>query len=265
MQFPPMAGLGNKQGFVLVDQYGNAVVSEQPIVNIPFLRDLVLADGMSTRNPDGSYVEQSPPPFDALLVTDGNGTQFRVRGQRGTQQRLSWDGCKYVFVADDTQLTLDQFTYVGPTHGYCDVNELVLINLPDGTVAMGYRAKPSMPPGTILMWGGLKTALPTGWVVCEGQSVAKAAYPDLFTVWGYKWGGSGVNFNMPDFRGKFPRGVDDGAGVNPNAAARTALYSGGATGDNVGSYGKGTNTTASLQDAGVFFMAFAGCTNPPTT
>ena len=265
VQFAPNCNVGNRQQFVLVDQYGNAVMSSQPIVDIPLLQNLLIESGQPVRNPDGSFQEISPPPFDSLLVTDSNGTQYRIHGQRGTQQRISWDGCKYVFVPDDTQLTLDQFTYIGPTHGYCDVNELVLVNLPNGTVALGYRAKPSMPPGTIMMWGGSKTVLPNGWVVCEGQTVAKAAYPDLFTAWGYKWGGSGANFNMPDFRGKYARGVDDGAGVDPNAGARTALYGGGATGDNVGSYGKGTDTTATLYDAGVFFIAFAGCVNPPVT
>lgn len=265
VQFPPNGNLGNRQAFILLDQYGNAVASEQPVVNIPLLQNILVQNGIPQKNPDGSFAEQSPPPFNALLVTDLNGMQYRIRGQHGAQQRVSWDGCKFVFVADDTQLTRDQFTYIGPTHGYCDVNELVLVNLPDGTVAMGYRAKPSMPPGTCMFWGGAKNLVPAGWIICEGQSLAKAAYPDLFTAWGYKWGGAGANFNVPDGRGKYVRGVDDGAGVDPNAASRTALYSGGATGDNVGSYGKGTDTTATLYDFGMYLMAFAGCTNPPTT
>lgn len=41
-------------------------------------------------------------------------------------------------------------------------------------------------------------------------------------------------FNIPDFRGFFPRGTDNGAGRDPDAASRTG-FTGGNTGDNVGS------------------------------
>jgi microcystin-dependent protein len=49
-------------------------------------------------------------------------------------------------------------------------------------------------------------------------------------------GGTLGTFNIPDLRGYFPRGWDHGAGHDPDAAARVAIQTGGATGDNVGSY-----------------------------
>lgn len=71
------------------------------------------------------------------------------------------------------------------------------------------------------------------WLFCRGGSYAVASYPDLFDEIGYMYGGSGANFNVPDFRGMFIRGKDDGAGVDLDAASRTDRGD-GTTGDNVG-------------------------------
>lgn len=46
---------------------------------------------------------------------------------------------------------------------------------------------------------------------------------------------TGLHFNVPYGNGQFLRGTDNGAGVDPDAALRTALQPGGNTGDLVGS------------------------------
>lgn len=86
--------------------------------------------------------------------------------------------------------------------------------------------------GHISMWPTL-TLPDATWLECAGQSVTTAAYPDLFDIIGYEYGGSGANFNLPDYRGVFLRGWDHGAGVDPNAATRTARGD-GTTGDAIG-------------------------------
>ena len=92
-----------------------------------------------------------------------------------------------------------------------------------------------VPVGTILPYGG--AAAPTGYLLCTGTSYLRADYADLFAVIGTSFGAAdGTHFNVPDLRGQFLRGKDGGAGVDPNAGTRTALKTGGATGDNVGSY-----------------------------
>lgn len=75
--------------------------------------------------------------------------------------------------------------------------------------------------------------VPAGWLHCNGQSVATADYPALFAKIGYKYGGSGANFNLPDYRGEFLRGDEDGAGTDPDVGSRTDRGD-GTTGGEVG-------------------------------
>lgn len=95
----------------------------------------------------------------------------------------------------------------------------------------------TMPAGTILPFAGSKANIPDGYLACDGSSLAVADYAALHAAIGDNWGGDGgTNFNLPDLRGRFMRGMDDGAGNDPDAAARTASNAGGNTGDDVGSY-----------------------------
>ena len=51
------------------------------------------------------------------------------------------------------------------------------------------------PIGSIIPYGG--TTAPNGWFICQGQSLNKAEYVDLFNSIGYNYGGSGSTFNLP--------------------------------------------------------------------
>jgi microcystin-dependent protein len=52
--------------------------------------------------------------------------------------------------------------------------------------------------------------------------VSTATYAALFAVIGYTYGGSGGSFVLPDLRGEFIRGWDDGRGVDPARAFGSA-------------------------------------------
>ena len=86
--------------------------------------------------------------------------------------------------------------------------------------------------GTINFW---PTAVaPTGWLECDGASLLRSAYPSLFLEIGVTYGNvDATHFTLPDLRGKFVRGFDNGAGVDPDAAGRTDRGD-GTIGDNVG-------------------------------
>jgi microcystin-dependent protein len=51
---------------------------------------------------------------------------------------------------------------------------------------------------------------PTGWLLCNGDAVSRSTYADLFAVIGttYGSGNGSTTFNVPDFRGRVPAGVD---------------------------------------------------------
>lgn len=76
-----------------------------------------------------------------------------------------------------------------------------------------------------------------GWLPCDGAAVSRTTYKLLFEVISTLHGdGDGAStFNLPDYRGQFLRGVDAGAGRDPDASRRYAPMGGGATGDSVGS------------------------------
>jgi len=60
------------------------------------------------------------------------------------------------------------------------------------------------PAGSIVMW--TEVAPPARWLVCDGSQVLVADYPELFALWGYKYGGSGANFGLPNMDDYSPMG-----------------------------------------------------------
>ena len=99
-------------------------------------------------------------------------------------------------------------------------------------------------PGTLKMWAGPAEKVPAVWLICDGRQLnsnnfdtkSGKKYDHLFQIIGTSWGGSGTNFRLPDFRGRFPRGVADVDSLDPDRAKRWALYPGGEIGPKVGSY-----------------------------
>jgi microcystin-dependent protein len=44
---------------------------------------------------------------------------------------------------------------------------------------------------------------------CNGQVLKTSVYPQLFSIIGYTYGGSGDDFKLPDYRGRVPVGFGD--------------------------------------------------------
>ena len=139
---------------------------------------------------------------------------------------------------DDTQLGSD--TWLGITvAGGTEMTPRQKMT----SVAYSLRAKVAesvtssdslIPAGSIMAYAG--TTAPAGWMFCNGDSIDRSTYSKLFTAIGTSHGStSGTTFNVPDYRGRFLRGVDHAAGRDADRTSRTANASGGNTGDAVGS------------------------------
>ncbi len=92
------------------------------------------------------------------------------------------------------------------------------------------------PVGVISMFGA--ETLPNNglWKECNGESLLRSDYPELFGVIGTTWGSTGAtSFNIPDLRGLFVRGWANGSNNDPDVATRDESNLGSAVGDHVGS------------------------------
>jgi hypothetical protein len=63
--------------------------------------------------------------------------------------------------------------------------------------------------GEIRIWPR-QLSVPGNWIICDGRSLDKNDYPELFLAIGYNFGGSGDDFNIPDLRGRVPVGAGGG-------------------------------------------------------
>jgi microcystin-dependent protein len=75
-----------------------------------------------------------------------------------------------------------------------------------------------LPAGAIQLFA--MNTVPTGWLECNGSAVSRTTYANLFAAIGETYGaGNGTTtFNLPDLRGQFVRGWDNGRGVDPGRA-----------------------------------------------
>lgn len=104
------------------------------------------------------------------------------------------------------------------------------------------------PLGSVIAYSGSQDPPADGlsggvvWLLCDGRALDQRLYPELFALVGNSFGNGTDNnpthiqnaFNIPDLRGRFVRGADDmggkAAGNDPDVATRTAMMTGGNTG-----------------------------------
>jgi microcystin-dependent protein len=79
-----------------------------------------------------------------------------------------------------------------------------------------------VPIGSITMFAGPQSQEPPGWLLCSGSSLDTTQYAALFAVIGYRYGGSGASFNLPNLINRFPLGMTDGE--NPGGTGGEATH-----------------------------------------
>ncbi|TAG59470.1 MAG: tail fiber protein [Cytophagales bacterium] len=109
------------------------------------------------------------------------------------------------------------------------INEIELLSVPYARTAGNGN-----PIGAVIAFAGAKANIPLGYLICDGTLYNRADYLELSNILGSAWGGSATQFNVPDMRGLFVRGVDETAGRDDDKATRTVVNVGGNTGNTVG-------------------------------
>tara|TARA_B100000900_G_scaffold378486_1_gene362688 strand:- start:1850 stop:3874 length:2025 start_codon:yes stop_codon:yes gene_type:complete len=130
-------------------------------------------------------------------------------------------------------------TYTGDV----DASDEFLLNRVQGQVGL-YRVSrrdllstvPINPPGVMMPYAG--TTAPTFWLLCYGQEILQADYPELFDVIGFTYKQTGLlsdngvaKFALPDMRGRTVMGLDDMGGT---AASRITGLQGSELGNSGG-------------------------------
>lgn len=227
------------KGLVVTDENGMSVVTNQI--------DVVLPENIAyQRDGDGNLVldtctqqpaRAAPPRFPFLLGVVG-GIWRRISGQPTARKIVVWDGDSFTFEdvpAFGTNQKLSDFVVAPSACGfqflgvqmfesqeYDDCNNAITVQ----RVHLARATFDPTPVGSIMAYGGGFTAIPTGWLACDGSVYSSDSYPDLFDVVGHNWGGTGTSFNVPDLRGEFLRGADNGAGHDPDTFRGPGSYQG---------------------------------------
>ena len=84
----------------------------------------------------------------------------------------------------------------------------------DGSGNLSFQIVAGVPTGAVFCVA--VATIPTGYLECNGAAVNRTTYAALFSFIGTQYGaGNGSStFNLPDLRGEFVRGFDNGKGVD---------------------------------------------------
>lgn len=191
-----------------------------------------------TVGPFAVVIDRGGPHEEKVLCTEWNASSFQIsqRGYDGTapQAHSATETCEHVITSLDASEPNFHLTSDAGVHGLGALEDVVgetkvqtltgktmdgtantFTNIPQSAVVgLPTIAGSANPPGTVIMYAGTG-AIPGHWLMCNGQSVLRSAYPLLFAAIGTTYGSvDGTHFSVPSLNGKFVRattGVPDGA------------------------------------------------------
>ena len=94
------------------------------------------------------------------------------------------------------------------------VKGMTPLRVKQAIAALSPAPPPGVPVGTVI--ASASTTTPAGYLHCNGGAISRRAYAPLHRAIGTRFGaGNGsTTFNIPDFRGTFLRGWDNGRGLD---------------------------------------------------
>jgi hypothetical protein len=173
------------------------------------------------------------------IVTNDFGAFTIIVGQGASGETYS----PSIFLNTDSTGIIETILKVSEDGGNV-LSESVVLGVPVAEVAkVALTAHVEFPAGAIIPFAGPVDKIPAGWLLCDGTAYGRTGYPELFAVIGTSWGyydsEPETTFRVPDLRGVVLRGVNGSiadAFSDPDTTTRISRYSGGAFGNNVGSY-----------------------------
>jgi microcystin-dependent protein len=182
-----------------------------------------ILDGSSSGAVLGSYTYQKTTDTRGQF-TVAIGTDATIANSGAALSAINWTAASRFIKVEYQPGTSGGFTLVSNSEATANFYAFAAKTSADGN-----------PSGAIIAFGGISA--PSGWLLCDGSAVSRTTYSNLFTAIGTAFGsGDGsTTFNLPDFRGRFMRGLDGTANNDPDKASRSASNIGGNSGNNVGS------------------------------
>ena len=95
----------------------------------------------------------------------------------------------------------------------------------NGSGALSFTTVQGVPSGSVFCMA--VATVPSGYLECNGAEVSRTTYAVLFAVIGtaYGTGDGSSTFNLPDLRGEFVRGFDNGKGTDSGRSIATSQSS----------------------------------------
>ena len=153
-----------------------------------------------------------PPSNDASALTTGTLDIARLAANSITAAKLT---DSYLTGIADGSITETKLASGAVTEAKVASNAVTSAKINNGAVTKAkIETQSQFPAGTVAYFP--MSSAPTGWLKCNGSTISRSSYPDLFAAIGtaYGAGNGSTTFRIPDYRGEFIRSWDDSRGID---------------------------------------------------
>ena len=208
---PPLVKIWNGATWTIVSFQPNASISTSPGATAPSSPALGQLWQNTSQTPDelkmwdgANWVRVDP-----LGITQAAGDARYLQISAAASAYLALSGG--TLTGNLTLVGAPSTTNMAATKGYVDTQIAAIPGASDMT-----------PAGTIIYTA--RSTAPTGYLKANGAAVSRSTYATLFAAIGtvYGAGDGSTTFNLPELRGEFVRGLDDGRGIDTSRALGSA-------------------------------------------
>jgi len=160
---------------------------------------------------DTPYVVADP----GALIRSGDWNEIQIQARREIHGHDHTGGDQGVHI---TGAAIDPASDVTVHNlsvtGHLDVRDPIKGTARDVLKAIDDLARHTPPIGSVFAFAG--STPPPGYLLCDGSTVSRVDFPDLFAVVGTTYGGNGQPmFKLPDLCGRVVAGAGAGTGLTP--------------------------------------------------